>query len=185
MSRPASYNSIIAGAELVFSQKALADITVEDLLTAGRISRRTFYKSFSNKQAVLAALYRTRTQALIGALKQGYRSGDPMTALLGGIDAYVDYHVVAGPLLRIMIEEAGRSGSLMAEQRECFRGGLLVFIRDATGVDLDPWLFNSILAGLEGISLQLFASGLTDDDLAGAKRAARALVERVLRPELG
>jgi AcrR family transcriptional regulator len=184
MSRPASYTSILAAAETVFARKGLADTTVADLLAEADVSRRTFYKSFSNKESVLAALYMAQTDVLVAALTQRHSTGDPMKALVSGLDAYLEYHATAGALLRIMIEEAGRSGSLLAERREEFRTALLGFINQATGQDLDPWLFHAVLAALEGISLRLLASDVSKDDLRRAKAAAKSLVERVLVPEL-
>jgi AcrR family transcriptional regulator len=184
MSRSASYTSIVAAAETVFASKGLADTTVADLLAEAGVSRRTFYKCFPNKESVLAALYMAQTDVLSRALKQGHSTGDPMKALVSGLDVYLEYHATAGTLLRIMIEEAGRSGSLLGERRKEFRAALLGFINQATGREIDPWLFHAVLAALEGISLQLLASDVSKDDLRHAKTAAKSLVERVLLPEL-
>jgi AcrR family transcriptional regulator len=184
MTRPASHTSILHGAETVFARQGLADTSVADLLSAAGVSRRTFYKSFDNKEAVLAALYTERTDILMRALEQARSSCDPMTVLMSGLDVYLDYHATAGPLLRLFIEEAGRSGSLLAERRVQFRAALLAFINEAAGVEVDPWLFHAMLAAMEGISLQLLASDVSKAELRRAKKVARLIVERAFLPEL-
>lgn len=183
--RPASYDSILHAAAEVFGRAGLADTTVEDLLAEAGVSRRTFYKSFANKEAVLAALYTAQADVLMKALEGARVVGDPLRMLDRGLGAYLEYHVQAGGLLRVMIEEAGRSGSLLADRRKQFRGELLAYLEHALGIELDRWLFLGILAGLEGISLQLLAiDDITNKDLRRAKSAARTLVQRVLQPEL-
>src|SRR5262249_15495919 len=57
-------NRILAAAAKVFARTGTA-CTVEDLLEAADVSRRTFYQSFGNKEEVLAALYQNACQIVL------------------------------------------------------------------------------------------------------------------------
>ena len=58
-------NMIIAGAARVFTIKGLRAASVEDLLEAANVSRRTFYRLFQSKDDVALALYNFGTRGLI------------------------------------------------------------------------------------------------------------------------
>lgn len=55
---------VFAAAEQLLAQAPARDLTVEDLLRAARVARRTFYKYFDNKEAVIAALAHRTLRAM-------------------------------------------------------------------------------------------------------------------------
>ena len=55
--REATRLRIIKGAAEVFGQQGFAGTSVQAILDAAGVSRRTFYQCFSDKSAVLAAIY--------------------------------------------------------------------------------------------------------------------------------
>ena len=61
---------IIGKAAGVFGKLGAADSTVEDILKAAGVSRRTFYKFFQSKEDVLDALHEIGCNMLIGAARQ-------------------------------------------------------------------------------------------------------------------
>ena len=181
----------------VFAERGLAETTVEDLLRAAGVSRRTFYKSFANKEAVLAAVYDARTALLLSTIRarpfqrrqpdasgstdasSDARSAAAMAALVTGLNLYLDYHAKSGPLLLVLIEEAGRSGSLLAPRRQALREELIAFMDEAAG-GADRLLCIAMLSALEGLSLHLLRSDFSKGDLGSAKRIMKTMLERLL-----
>src|SRR4051794_1966650 len=58
---------ILQGAAAVFAAQGARLPSVEDILTASGVSRRTFYRFFDGKEAVLLALYCVGTEGLLAA----------------------------------------------------------------------------------------------------------------------
>ena len=58
-------NMIIAGGARVFAAKGIRAASVEDLLEASNVSRRTFYRMFESKEDVALALYNFGTTQLV------------------------------------------------------------------------------------------------------------------------
>src|SRR5580765_5130003 len=80
-------NMIIAGGARVFAMKGLRDTSVEDLLAASNVSRRTFYRLFESKDDVALALYTFGTAGLIESWKRAIASStDPLEQFARCID---------------------------------------------------------------------------------------------------
>src|SRR5580658_5491801 len=56
---------IVGAAATVFARLGFAAARVEDILAAAGIARRTFYKSFSSKEDVRAAVYQLALRELL------------------------------------------------------------------------------------------------------------------------
>ena len=52
---------VLMGASKIFAERGVDAVSVEDILVAANVSRRTFYKAYKNKADVLSALYRLGT----------------------------------------------------------------------------------------------------------------------------
>src|SRR5262245_63348231 len=73
---------ILHAAIEVFSRQGFAATSVEDILKAAGVARRTFYKHFGNKEEVLAAIYELATAELLGAIRgDGATGRDPLDAV--------------------------------------------------------------------------------------------------------
>ena len=59
-------NMILFGATRVFAVKGFRNVSVEDLLEAGQVSRRTFYRFIKSKDDVALAMYTLGTASLVG-----------------------------------------------------------------------------------------------------------------------
>src|SRR5688572_29222127 len=68
---------IIEGAAKVFADKGADDATVEDILRTSRISRRTFYRFFANKEEVLDALFEVALNLFVRAFQEAVAAPDP------------------------------------------------------------------------------------------------------------
>jgi len=176
---------IVGAAATVFARLGFAATRVEDILAAAGIARRTFYKSFSSKEDVLAAVYELAIQELLGAMTAAAgRARDPFDVIRKGLDVYLDYHAVNARLVRVLVEQAIRSDSPIFPARKRFRAELVRLLDDAvrakTGKTHDPLLYAALLSALEGLSLELLAGSTTEIEVARAKKVMHVLVERVL-----
>lgn len=175
---------IVAAAATVFARLGFATARVEDILAAAGIARRTFYKYFDGKEGVLAALYDLATGELLKAIEGAGEGDDPLAGIRRGLDVYLDYHVENAALLKVLVEQAIRSESPLAAGRRRFRAELAraigAAVRDATGETHDPMLYAALVSALEGVSLDLLATGAAAADVARAKRVMHLLVDRVL-----
>ncbi|MGH8355017.1 MAG: TetR/AcrR family transcriptional regulator, partial [Pseudomonas sp.] len=87
----------------VFARKGLAETTVNDLLVAAQVSRRTFYKYFANKMDVLESIYQTAVTLLLARFGEMQdAAGSPQAWLRGMVERYFDYHLAVGPIIRLM-----------------------------------------------------------------------------------
>ncbi len=183
LSTKLAQGGIIAAAAEVFARQGFAAARVEDLLEAAGIARRTFYKYFTGKEEVLAALYELATTELYKAVASAATSGDALGAVRAGVDAYLDYHADNARLLRVLVEQAIRSDSPLSPLRRRFRDELAQLIdaavRARTGEVNDVMLYTALISALEGLSLDLLSSGASSNDVTRAKRVMHLLIDRV------
>lgn len=175
-------NGILAAAMKVFARRGFAATRVEDVLDEARVARRTFYRYFTSKEDVLAAVYELATGELLRALDEASESVvDPLSSVRAGVDLYLDFHVENAALLRVLVEQSVRSDSPLAGHRRRFRARILhVLVRAAEmrGVaPLDGYTYVALVSALEGVALELLEGAATAGDVARAKNAIHALVE--------
>jgi AcrR family transcriptional regulator len=175
-------NGILAAAMKVFAKRGFAATRVEDVLDEASVARRTFYRYFTSKEDVLAAVYELATSELIRALDEAVSSViAPLMGVRAGVDLYVDFHVGNAALLRVLVEQSVRSDSPLAGHRKRFRARILhVMVRAAEtrGVaPLDGFTYVALVSALEGVALELLEGAATADDVRRAKNALHALVD--------
>jgi AcrR family transcriptional regulator len=185
MTTKLAQGGILAAAIEVFAKLGFAAVRVEDILGAAGIARRTFYKYFQSKEDLLASIYELATSELLKEIRTvAAVNDDPVKALRRGLDAYLDYHVENGPLLRILVEQAMRSDSPLFQARRRFREDLIRFLDEAAKKSRreshDPLLYAALLSALEGISLELLTKSAGREDVARAKRVMHLMLTRVL-----
>jgi AcrR family transcriptional regulator len=142
---------ILRNAADVFGELGAADTTVEHILVASDVSRRTFYRFFKSKEDVLDALHEIGCNILLAAAAQSSKlAGDPIARLSRAIEVYVEYHVTVGTnVMHVVQGESMRPGSRLEPRRRAFldsRGEM--FEREmnaATGLHVDPMLLRSLL----------------------------------------
>jgi AcrR family transcriptional regulator len=180
---------IIGKAAGVFGKRGAADTTVEDILQAAGVSRRTFYRFFQSKEDVLDALHEIGCNMLIGAARQVATSpGDPLERLQRALDAYLDYHLTVGAgVMRVVQGESMRAGSKLGPRRRAFFDTMTRMLGDeiekVTGMRVDPLLIRSLLAAVEGVSLML-GENAGDFEIERAKRiVSRIVLSTIASPE--
>lgn len=185
LARHFTENRILESSVEVFTKLGVTDTRVEDLIAAAGVSRRTFYKYYPSKEAVLAALYTLITGKLAEMIR-GDAGGELPTldVVFTAIDAYLEFHTTNGTLLKYLMEASMRSDSLLYPRRRWLQDELVKMltrmVHQHTGQKVAPQAFYAVLSMLEGLSLYLLERP-EEADFATARRMIHGLVEVVIR----
>lgn len=155
-------NMIVAGAAKVFAQKGFRAASVEDLLEAAKVSRRTFYRSFESKEDVALALYKFGTKALVENWKRAIASSeDPLEQFARCIDVHLKNAATVGRLVFVLGGEASRQESPLHSRRMQVHDQLVELLRAAhpSTARLDPLLVRTTIFALEAITRQVLSDG--------------------------
>ena len=174
---------ILAAAMQVFTKRGVDATRVEDILVAANIARRTFYKYFSSKEDVLAALYDVSIAELVRSIEDARTAEPGLAGIHRGIDIWLDFHKSV-PALRELIELGLRSSSQLAPRRRWLRDEMVRIldetVRELDGRRLDPLVFYGLLSALEGLSLQVLDDGAKPGDLERARKVIHAMLDQTL-----
>lgn len=169
-------NKILGGAAEAFRKKGVQEATIEDILVAAGVSRRTFYKAFANKEDVVVALHRELSELFLAAMRDAVRSATtPLERISRCVDVYLLAAQRSSGLMMALMAEAQRPGRLAERRRAALAGvaGLLEEGSRASGREPpDPLLVIGLLTGLESVARALMEEGrLGDADIARARAA--------------
>lgn len=175
----------------VFASRGVEETTVQDLLDAANVSRRTFYKYFKNKVDVLESIY----EIAAGLLMTRFRAAKKESATLSDfvvscVELFFDYHSNLGPLIRMMTEEALRAESPLAPHRIALQEQMVKLFDDRyfeeEGVRLDPKVYYSLIWMMESASINILTNtAATKDVVDSFKAVMSAISARVManKPE--
>lgn len=186
--RAYAYRSRILQAAMgVFQERGLKSTTVEDILRASNVSRRTFYRFFDNKEAVLHSIYDTATQLLVEQITRALRNNQGFEPrIVACVDAFLLFTQSAGTLLHVMGAEARRPDSPLHPRRRAILEQMIdVFneqVQDEAGYRVDPLLLHGMLLALEGVALEVNREDrrATKAELARARAAMMRLAQATL-----
>ncbi|MCB9476829.1 MAG: TetR/AcrR family transcriptional regulator [Deltaproteobacteria bacterium] len=179
---------ILQGSARVFAKKSMAEATVEDILQAAGVSRRTFYQFFKNKEETLDALYEVATDMLVTACRKAADSVDaPQEKFERAIEVFLSLQKAQGPLVSRIQAEAIRPDSRLAPRRAETMDRLVeIFdanIRALQDRALDPYVFRTLLIAIEGLSIHMGQAGeLSDEAIGRAKAVLLSMINRTLAP---
>ena len=170
----------------VFARKGLADTTVNDLLAAANVSRRTFYKYFENKLQVLEGIYQTAVALLLSRFGEMQSiAGSPQAWLQGMVGRYFDYHLAVGPIIRLMPEEALRADSPLAAHRQRAHAEMARLLAERLPGDTqtaEPLTYRALIWAMEAASLELLGRAASRVEIEQAKRVLSELLIASLCP---
>jgi AcrR family transcriptional regulator len=152
---------ILRKAAAIFGKNGAADTTVEDILQAADVSRRTFYRFFESKEDVLDALHEIGCNMILGAARQATSAaGTPLERLARAIEAYLEYYVTTDAgVMAVVQAEAMRAGSRLAPRRRAFLDAMVDLFatrfEKARGFRVDPLLLRGLLVSLESVALMM------------------------------
>jgi AcrR family transcriptional regulator len=164
---------------LIEAGTPFSDLSVEQIITAGGISRSTFYVYFADKTELLRAMAADVIGELVGVgsswweLPAGASRDDLRAALQPPIDTYREHRTVLGAVVDGAGYDAGLRAALRALVEEV-AGSLAAHIRErgAPGLDADRtarWVIWMIERGLYQL--------VVDADEAEAEALVEALTE--------
>ena len=145
---------IVRGATEVFSEQGVAATSVEHVLRAAKVSRRTFYKHFESKEQLVDVLFITTDALLTGVFEASWeRDGDAIENLRRSIRAFIRGFALAGHLLRALFVEALRPGTrlqqIYSERLDNHVAMAKPEMDRASGFSVDPRLVRSLLLALQ------------------------------------
>lgn len=150
---------VLVNSLIVFIEKGIADATVQDLLDAAGISRRTFYKYFRNKIDVLESLYKLAVDVMVLRYQSDIASARNVQDVAKRlVDVFFAYHHDLAPVIRMMQEEALRIGSPLAPHRAEAMATVSALVNDQimriSGRRVDPLLIRALMGGMESASIE-------------------------------
>jgi AcrR family transcriptional regulator len=182
---------ILEGAARVFARRGFRQVSVEELLEASSVSRRTFYKYFRSKEDVLQALHAVSLQYLLERTQRAMDAAPELARKLEAfVDTYLSFNRTDLELFRVLQAEALRPDTPLAHTRarvvEALAERLSDEVQAVHGHRPDRLLMLGLLMGLTGVSVQLHAQGkVTPAQCARARRAMLRILQAGLAPEGG
>ncbi len=176
-------NMIMFGATRVFATKGFRGVSVEDLLEAGQVSRRTFYRFFKSKEDVALAMYTLGTSSLLEACRRAIASESDLIARLERcIDIHLGNARSMGRLIYVLGGEAQSLESPLHARRMEVHDLLVAMLHEAGDESrrADPLLLRTLVFALEQVTRSVLKQGDEGRRVSAESVArARAVMMRV------
>ena len=171
----AARGMVMAGAAMLFANRGVRAVSVEDILAHAGISRRTFYRLYKSKEDVVEALYRFGTERLlVGCREAVAQETDPVRQIERFIDAHLRNVSELGRLVFVLGGEAQRGESQLHTRRMEVHAALVELLQPAAP-DVDPLMARSLILALEG------AVRIMLEESDEGRQVTKAGIERVRR----
>jgi AcrR family transcriptional regulator len=159
---------LLMGVARAIGDRGASETTVQDILDAAGLSRRTFYQFFQNKEDALDALFARVSAGMLSAVENLVADeDDPTEAALKICELYLSLQLATGKGALAVHAEATRPESRLFARREAVldRMSQLIAARveAARGEAVDPLLVRAVLLGVEGAVVHLKRRGEFDD----------------------
>lgn len=173
---PSARERILRAAAAVAVERGLRGATVQDILSAAPVSRRTFYQHYPSIEGVACDLYIEKLAALLEQVSAAAMlHDDPSLRLQSSLDAYVDSLHEGGRLLMLLQGEAMRPDSMLAPVRaqahEDLVAALCAQVESSTGGRPSALLLRCLLMGVEGVMGHLQRDGELSPQAIAAVRS--------------
>jgi AcrR family transcriptional regulator len=182
--------AILAGATRTFARRGLRGASVEHILEAANVSRRTFYRHFASKEDVAMELYRVGTTLLLDSCAAALRDeADPLRQLERCVDAHLATTRGFARLVYVLGGEAQRSESLLHARRLEVHAELERLLDESLRKHLrkrvEPLLLRALILALESVPRLLMEEAdegrhVGDEGVARARRVMMRVVSAVL-----
>jgi AcrR family transcriptional regulator len=171
---------LLGGLALAIVEKGYAAATIADVVRHARVSKRTFYEHFADKEACFLALYAAVSEHLLGVIESAVRADGPWRARVeAAARAYLSELAAQPALTRTFLVEIQAAGPrALAARRavlERFAEQLRVLTAEAAADDgadiapLSPALATAVAGGINELMLQAVEDGRVQElaDLTG------------------
>jgi AcrR family transcriptional regulator len=109
---------LLAVAEAV-AEQGFTTTTVADIIARARLSRRTFYEHFADKEECFLAAYDTVVEQLLAAVGQAYEQADGWTQKVhDGLETFLAYLAAEPAFARMCIVEVVAAGAEARSRRD-------------------------------------------------------------------
>jgi AcrR family transcriptional regulator len=182
---------ILEGFTAVVAEKGYAPATIADIVARARVSKRTFYEHFEDKEACLLETYRIATRAMQDAMQAAFEAniGGPLPGLLESVvDSYVTALETTPSLTRACLVEMAAAGpralKLRREVHEVFATQLRNFVDRARAAHpevraISAPLATALVGGIDELLLAQVERG-PQHRLASLRETAVELLRAVL-----
>lgn len=169
-------SQILMGAAEAFGARGYARTSVEDVLRAAGISRRTFYKFFRNKEELFDELADTAAMLFLQSIRNAAALGKtPAEKLANCVEVYLRAPQTAGPIFHVLRIEASRPGSRQSARRQVIIDALVAMLGEGLrgeGRSVDALVLRGLMGAMEDISMHVFDQHPGDEaEIAHAKAA--------------
>jgi AcrR family transcriptional regulator len=181
----AARGMILQGAAILFAEHGVRAPSIEQILKASGVSRRTFYRLFAGKDEVLAALYELGTGHLLEACRSAVREEkETISQLERCIDAHLSNARTFGRLIYVLGGEAQGHESPLHALRMRVHETIVSLLSErmdlAAEEHVDPLLFRTLLIALEGVVRIMLEQGDEGRDVTEASiERTRSIMMRV------
>jgi AcrR family transcriptional regulator len=111
-------NRILTAVALVADEKSYSTMTVEDIIVAAGVSRRTFYEQFDNKESAFLAAYDEVVARLLARVEEAVDSEQVLVERVrAGIDAFLEFVASDPAIARVCIVEVLAAGPEAVSRR--------------------------------------------------------------------
>jgi AcrR family transcriptional regulator len=160
---PADYSArdvILAGAAVAFGRRGYARTSVQDILHAAGVSRRTFYRVFRSKDDVFHVLFDRSVETALQLIQAAVAAApEPAAKVEAGLAAYLGATLAIGPLARVLLLEQFPPGSTFGRRREAaveaFVQLIMHEVRGLRPERIDPLLIRGVVAAIDHVAIQL------------------------------
>ena len=182
--REATRMRIIQGAARALAKTGIDAASVQTILDAAGVSRRTYYQFFADKEAVLVAIFERWVEHFIRRQQLAMDGeGSGIERVLRGQAVYLDFASMSGVLVRELIREAQRPGGPLLAARQTMHENLQALLcetwQQAEGGELDPLLARSLVLFNEALTVHVLTQSQSSVQEIG--RARRLLGETTRR----
>ncbi|MCX5741462.1 MAG: TetR/AcrR family transcriptional regulator [Proteobacteria bacterium] len=176
LGEPVVRGMVMMAAARIFAELGYRPTSVEDLLAAANVSRRTFYKVFSSKDDVGVALYKFGTTTLLASCRQALSDdADLLTKVTRCIDLHLKNAGSMGRLVYVLGGEASHQESPLFVARTEVHDRLCEMLLAAGGMRVDPLFVRTLILALEAIVRNVLIMSdegrkVTEENIARARR---------------
>ena len=181
----ATRQRIIEGAKKTLAERGIAATTVEDILVAADVSRRTYYQYFKSKVGLLEAIYEDSAERLLGLMSHSLLEVDLDKKLTSTVDAYLAYQREGGTLVIALQAEAVRPDSKLSSRRDRTLDAIVAMIdanvQEVLSVKIDPLAYRALLMAIDCMVIDLQRDGtFTQRDSDRVRQIAIILFAQLL-----
>ncbi|RKI45897.1 TetR/AcrR family transcriptional regulator [Corallococcus sp. AB004] len=177
---------LVAGLAQAIIEVGYARLTIADIVRNARVSKRTFYEHFEDKDACLLALYAAQSARLLAEIQAAIQHAPPgeMRASIGAAVYLASLQSRPGLVRTLLVEILHVGPKGVALRRQVMRGFAELMRREfdaaGTGATLSPAIAMALVGGINELILEAVEEDRVDrlSELAGPVAAfVRGLLE--------